>query len=289
MHVPIEEADRARLSAVESGADSVVAFGGGSAIGLAKSIARATGLPIVALPTTFAGSEMTSVWGVTEGGKKRTGRDPKVRPRVAIYDAELVVDRPQPAAAASGLNGVAHAMEALYARDAGPMTLLYAEASVRALARNLPRPGKAATLAETSEALFGAWLAGVCLDSASMGIHHKLCHVLGGSFGLPHAETHAVMLPYTAAYNAEAAPGAMARLARALEGEAAPASLYGLAESLGAPRSLAALGMNEVDLDAAAALVLETPYDNPRPVTKESVRAMLADAFVGKELSKGAT
>jgi maleylacetate reductase len=282
MHVPVDVAARACAKAVDAGADGVIAFGGGSAIGLAKAVARETGLPILAIPTTYAGSEMTSVWGLTEEGKKRTGRDPRVRPKTVLYDPELVSTLSQATAAASGLNAIAHAMEALYARDADPVTLLFAEEAVAKLARHLPRPGAGQAAADVSDSLYGAWLAGTCLDRATMGVHHKLCHVLGGSFRLPHAETHAVILPHAAGYNRDAAPEAMGRLARALGGLDAPDALFALADALGAPRSLAAIGLKESELDAAAALVVETPYANPRPADRASIRALLGDAFAGR-------
>jgi maleylacetate reductase len=281
MHVPVEVAQRACAKALETGADSVVAFGGGSAIGLAKAVAKESGLPILALPTTYAGSEMTSIWGLTQGGKKQTGRDPRVRPKTVLYDPELLLTLAQPATAASGLNALAHAMEALYAKDVDPPTQLFAEESVARLARHLPPAGTNPEISPTTEALYGAWLAGVCLDQARMGLHHKICHVLGGSFGLAHAETHAVILPHVAAYNRDAAPRAMAQLARALETEDAPAALFALARRLGVPASLAALGMKEEDLDAAASLVFESPYPNPRPLDLAAVRQLLGDAFLG--------
>jgi maleylacetate reductase len=290
MHVPREVADAARATAKDVNADGLVAIGGGSTLGLAKAIALETGLPILAVPTTFSGSEMTSVWGITEGGKKRTGRDPRVRPRTVIYDPELTRTLPPRAAGTSGLNAVAHAMEALYARVLDPITLMFAEESVRSLGRSLPRIAgldvesqRAPTeLGAHADALYGAWLAGVCLDRATMGVHHKLCHVLGGSFGLPHAEVHSVILPHAAAYNRAAAPEAMQRLVGALGGTDAPTALFALAERVGAPGSLAELGMKEADLDRAAALASENPYDNPRPVTLASLRALLDDAFHGR-------
>jgi maleylacetate reductase len=282
MHVPVELAHRACAKASEVRADGLVAFGGGSSIGLAKAVAKETGLPILALPTTYAGSEMTSIWGLTEGGKKQTGRDPRVRPKTVLYDPELLLTLSQPAAGASGLNAIAHAMEALYAKDADPVTQLLAEESVAKLARHLPPSGARPELSLALEALYGAWLAGVCLDQAKMGLHHKLCHVLGGTFGLPHAETHAVILPHVAAYNRDAARAAMARLACALETEDAPAALFSLARRLGVPSSLDVLGMREEDLDTAASLVVENPYPNPRPVDFASARHLLRDAFRGR-------
>ena len=279
MHVPVEVGQRACAKASEARADSVVAFGGGSAIGLAKAVAKETGLPILAVPTTYAGSEMTSIWGLTQGGKKQTGRDPRVRPKTVLYDPELLLTLAQSAAAASGLNALAHAMEALYAKDIDPLTQLLAGESVAKLAHHLTPPGTKPEIARTAEALYGAWLAGVCLDRARMGLHHKICHVLGGSFGLAHAETHAVILPHVAAYNRDAAPQAMAQLSRALEREDAPAALFTLARRLGVPASLAALGMKEEDLDAAASLVLESPYPNPRPIDFATIRQLLGEAF----------
>jgi maleylacetate reductase len=287
--VPIESAREARAHAKDVRADGLVAIGGGSTIGLAKAIALETGWPILAVPTTYAGSEMTSVWGITEGGVKRTGRDPKVRPRTVLYDPELVRDLPAKTAGPSGLNAVAHAMEALYARAVDPITALLAEESVRAIAAHLPGAVAGGVAAGDAQAgvLYGAWLAGVCLDRAAMGVHHKLCHVLGGTFGLPHAEVHAVILPHAAAFNHDAAPEAMRRLGRALGSDDPPRALFALGARVGAPRSLAAIGMNEGDLDRAAAVATESPYDNPRPVERAAIRALLADAFAGKEPGAG--
>ncbi len=281
MHVPVEVAHRACAQASESRADAVVAWGGGSTIGLAKAVAKETGLPILALPTTYAGSEMTSIWGLTQEGKKLTGRDPRVRPKTVVYDPELLSTLTQPKAAASGLNAVAHATEALYAKNVDPLTRLLARESVAKLAGHLPRAGTTHELSFVAEALYGAWLAGTCLDQARMGLHHKICHVLGGTFGLPHAETHAVILPHVVVYNREAAPEAMAELARALDAEEAPAALFALARRLGVPSSLASLGMKRENLDAATSLVLEDPYPNPRPIDFDSIRELLAGAFRG--------
>ncbi|MCU0683235.1 MAG: maleylacetate reductase [Polyangiaceae bacterium] len=284
-HVPIAVAEAARAAAARAEVDVLVAVGGGSTVGLAKAVARGAKLPIVAVPTTYAGSEMTSIWGLTEGGEKRTGRDPAVRPRVVLYDPELTRTLPAAMAGPSGLNALAHAVEALYARGLDPVTALLAEESVRALAEHLPRV-VAASGGDDDDAqagaLYGAWLAGTCLDRAAMGLHHKLCHVLGGAFDLPHAELHAVVLPHAAAFNRDAAPRAMRRLARALAAADAPAALFALARRVGAPASLAAIGLRAVDLDRAAELATSNPYDNPRPVDREGVRALLAAAFEGR-------
>jgi alcohol dehydrogenase class IV len=293
MHVPAEIAASASATATEAGADGIVAVGGGSAIGLAKAVARDRGLPdgglpILAVPTTYAGSEMTSIWGQTEAGEKRTGRDERVRPKTVLYDPELTDALPAALAAQSGLNAVAHAMEALYTPKLDPVIALLAEEAVAALARALPlvvTGGPASDRAGHRDALYGAWLAGVCLDRATMGVHHKLAHVLGGSFGLPHAAVHAVILPYAAAFNREAAPEAMRRLARALGAgiPEAPAALFALGRRLGVPASLAAIGMRHEDLDRAADLATQSPYENPRPVDRAGVRALLEDAFAGRD------
>jgi maleylacetate reductase len=283
MHVPIERATAARNLAREKNADGLVALGGGSAVGLAKAVAMELPLPILAMPTTYSGSEMTALWGLTENGIKRTGRDENVRPRIVIYDPELTTTLPANVAGPSALNAIAHAMEALYAPRVDPIVTLMAEESVRAIA--LFSPQIVSHASATDEAwdgvLYGAWLAGVALDRTAAGVHHKICHVLGGTFKLPHAEVHSVILPYAAAFNFEAAPDAMKRLARALACAYAPLGLYELGRKVGAPASLAALGMKEEDLDRAADLATQNPYANPRPVDRAGVRQLLTDAFVG--------
>ncbi|WP_439598690.1 maleylacetate reductase [Falsiroseomonas sp.] len=282
MHTPVEVTEQALATLRRLQGDGLVAVGGGSAIGLGKALALRTGLPQIAVPTTYAGSEMTPILGQTEAGRKLTIRSAEALPEVVIYDVDLTLGLPAALSATSGLNAMAHAVEALYAPDANPVTSLQAEESIRALAAALPvvvatpRDGAA-----RAEALQGAWLAGVCLGAVNVSLHHKLCHVLGGSFGLPHAETHAVVLPHAMAFNAPAAPGAMARVARAL-GVADPvAGLFDLARRIGAPRSLAELGLREADLDRAAEIATASPYPNPRPVTRDAIRALLGAAFAG--------
>jgi maleylacetate reductase len=283
MHVPIETARDARAEARRLDADVTVAVGGGSTIGLAKAIALESGLPAVAIPTTFSGSEMTPIWGLTEGGVKRTGRDPKVLPRVVIYDPTLTLSLPPVIAGPSGMNAIAHCVEALYAENANPIVSLMAEEGIRALAESLHKVvSPAADLEARTTALYGAWLAGVCLGSVGMALHHKLCHTLGGSFKLPHAETHTVILPYATAYNFAAAPAAMKRICRALGSAGNPATaLYELARRLQAPAALKDIGLSAGDLDRAARLATENPYYNPRAVTLEGIRALLEEAFHG--------
>jgi len=254
MHVPVPVANAATDKARAAGVDLVVSIGGGSATGLAKAVALGTGLPILAVPTTYAGSEMTPVWGLTEAGAKRTGRDSRVRPRVVIYDPALTVSMPVGLSAASGMNAMAHLMAALFATGTAPIVPAIAEEGVRTLADALPRVVRApGDLAARSDALYGAWLAGWTFGTGVSGLHHRLCHVLGGSYDLPHAQTHAAMLPYTTAFLAPASPAGAARAARALGGSDPAAALRDLARAIGAPTSLTEVGFDPRHIDDVAA------------------------------------
>jgi alcohol dehydrogenase class IV len=287
MHVPIETARAARAEARRLGADCAVAIGGGSTTGLGKAIALDSGLPIIAIPTTYAGSEMTTIYGLTEAGVKKTGRDPRVLPRTVIYDPELSLGLPIGLSVTSGLNAIAHAAEGLYAFDGNPIVSLMAEEGIRALAAALPRLVAASTDIEArSDALYGAWLCGSVLGAVSMGLHHKLCHTLGGSFNLPHAEVHTVVLPHALAYNAAHAPEAMRRIAQALgsggNSSSAAAGLFDLAQRLGAPVALKQIGMPADGLDRAAELAVLAPYPNPRPLERPALRQLLQTAYDGE-------
>jgi maleylacetate reductase len=282
MHVPIEIAEEARRVARELGADCCVSVGGGSTTGLGKAIALASPLPILAVPTTYAGSEMTPIYGITEGGAKKTGRDPAVLPKAVIYDPSLTLSLPPALSAASGMNAVAHAVEALYSHEGNPIVSLMAEEGIRALAAALPRITiSPSNLEARSDALYGAWLCGIVLGSAGMALHHKLCHVLGGSFNLPHAETHAVVLPHAVRYNYDAAPEAMARIERALGAKPAPAAIYDLEKKLGLRLALADLGLNASDVEKAARIATEAPYPNPRKVEYAPLLELLRNAHGG--------
>ncbi|MGW0875594.1 maleylacetate reductase [Streptomyces sp. NPDC002740] len=281
-HVPAETADAARAAAREAGADGCLAVGGGSAVGLGKAVARDTGLPVIGVPTTYAGSEMTPVWGLTEQGRKRTGRDRAVLPRTVIYDPELTLRLPVQVSVTSGFNAVAHAVEALYAPDASPIVSLMAEEGVRSLAAALPAvAADPRDVDARTDALRGAWLCGACLGVTTMSLHHKLCHILGGTFDLPHAATHTVLLPYVAVFNLPAAPAADRVLRGALATDDVPGHLARAAAGLGAPRSLAELGLGESDFDEIIAQARAQPYANPRPVTEGALRALLTDALNG--------
>jgi maleylacetate reductase len=283
MYVPIEVARTAIEEAGRLGADCVIAAGGGSTIGLAKAIALQSALPILAVPTTYAGSEMTSIYGLTEGGLKRTGRDVRVLPKTVIYDPCLTLDLPLKMSITSGFNAIAHAAEALYAGNANPISKLMAEEGIRALVHGLPGLREdPRDLNSRSDCLYGAWLCGAVLGMSNMALHHKLCHVLGGTWNLPHAETHTVILPHVLAYNAAAVPDAMERIERAMSTPNAVSAIVALMQRLGVPMSLEELGMKRADLVRAALLVMELPYHNPRPVTYEAVLALLEDAFTGR-------
>ena len=283
MHTPLAVTERAMAAVAEAAADGVVAVGGGSTIGLAKAIALRTGLPQIVVPTTYAGSEMTPIVGETGDAGKVTCVTPDVLPEVVIYDVELTLGLPPGLSATSGLNAIAHAAEALYARDRNPVIRLLAIEGARALAGALPaiiaEPGDRAA---RGEALYGAWLCGTCLGAVGMSLHHKLCHVLGGTFDLPHAETHAALLPHALAYNREAAPEAMADLGDALGAADAPAAIFALAGRLGAPRALRDLGLREGDLDRVADQAVANPYWNPRPLDPAALRRTLQRAWAGE-------
>lgn len=282
MHVPVPVVETATLKAQSLNVDGVVAVGGGSTTGLAKAIALRTRLPIIVVPTTYAGSEMTPIWGLTDGGIKRTGRNPVVLPSVAIYDPLLTLGLPIGLTGVSGLNAIAHCMEGLYSETANPLVSIMAEEGIRAFAVALPALIRDPhDLEARGRALYGAWLGGSVLGSVGMALHHKLCHTLGGTFNLPHAETHAIVLPHAAAYNAEAAPEAMSRVARALGVENAPRGLYDLLVAIGAKTGLRDIGMKQEGLDRVVELALTNPYYNPAPLAAEPLHRLLTNAFAG--------
>jgi len=299
MHVPIETVVAARAAALAADADGCVAIGGGSTIGFGKVLAldaetlgAAAGgarlppmppLPTLAIPTTFSGSEMTPVFGVTAAGNKKTVRDPRVLPRTVIYDPDLLSTLPGKVAGPSGMNGIAHCVEALYAEDGNPITSLMAEEGVRTLAGSLPRVvSEAGNREARAEALYGAWLSGSCLAAVTTALHHKLCHLLGGRYNLPHAETHTVILPHVVQYNRSAAPEAMARITGALDGADPAQGLYDLAHLLRAPQALKKLGLPAAALDEAADLAMAASYYNPRPLERSAIRQLLQNAWEGK-------
>jgi maleylacetate reductase len=282
LHVPTSLVDAASAELERIAPDCCVSIGGGSAIGLGKALAVRTGLPLVSIPTTYSGSEMTDTWGTTEGGVKHTGRDARVAPGLVVYDPELTLSLPPEVSAASGMNAIAHAVEALHAPDANPFASAMADAALRTLARALPRVVRSpADLDARAEALEGAHFAGLALSVTRMGLHHKLCHVLGGAFGLDHALTHAILLPHVARFNEPAAPQAMTVVANALGTAGAAEGLFALERQLGIPRSLLDIGLRADQLDRAADLAVQAPYPNPRPAARDDVLRLLREATGG--------
>lgn len=282
-HVPAEAAEHARAAAADAAADCVVTVGGGTTTGFGKVIALGSDVVHIAVPTTYAGSEMTPIYGITSDGVKETGHDSRVLPKAVVYDPVLTTSLPASVTGSSGMNALAHCVEALYARDANPITSLMAAEGIRALRIGIPAGIKDPDdLDGRSEALYGAYLAGAALGVVGMAIHHRICHVLGGTFGLGHGEVNSVVLPHAARFNQPAAPEALELVARTLDVEDAPAGLFDFAVSIGAPTSLEAMGMKEEDLDRAARLSVDPPSWNPRPVGFDDVRTILDEAFHGR-------
>jgi alcohol dehydrogenase class IV len=289
-HVPVDVADRAREAAAASRADALVSVGGGSATGLAKAITLTTGLPIVAVPTTYAGSEATNVWGLTDATAKTTGVDARVLPRAIVYDAALLRTLPAELAVASGLNALAHCVDAMWGPHADPIDRALAEEAIRGLGKGLPAvkaapggdEGGKQSLEGHEQTLYGAYLAAVAFASAGSGLHHKICHVLGGMFDLPHAQTHAVVLPHVLALNAPYAPEAEHRIAAAFAAPTATEGLAALRTRLDAPTALKDYGMPEDGIARALAPILAvTPANNPAPLTPDRLTALLRAAWEG--------
>lgn len=287
-HVPAERARAAVAIALDDSIDAILTIGGGSSTGLAKIVARDTGLPIIAVPTTFAGSEATDVWGITEGERKLNGSDPKVLPRVIVYDAELSASLPGHLALSSGLNAVAHAVDSLWAPRADPINQALGAESLRALVpalrglKNDPHD-----LDAREQALYGAYLAAVAFASAGSGMHHKICHALGGAYGLSHSEMHATVLPYVTAFNVPAAPAAAERIATAFGGSPADVAetLRAFRDELGIRGGLKALGLAESAIADAAAIAFPLiPPSNPRSFTQDDIESIIGAAWRGEKI-----
>jgi maleylacetate reductase len=285
MHVPVDVAQRARDAAADHDVDALISIGGGSATGLAKAVVLTTGLPIVAVPTTYAGSEVTPVWGMTEAGRKTTGTNPRVLPKTIVYDATLTQRLPVDLSVASGLNALAHSVDALWAPAVDPVNAVLAGEAIRALRVGLSAVVDEPTGLEGREhTLYGAYLSAVAFASAGSGLHHKICHVLGGMFNLPHAPTHAVVLPHVLAFNAPNAPAAERRIAAAFDAPNALDGLIALRDALDAPRALRDIGMPADGITPAAdAIVAAAPAGNPTPVTTDTISELLRAAWAGKE------
>jgi maleylacetate reductase len=283
MHTPISVTQDAMATLLELGADGMIAVGGGSTTGLGKALAYRTNLPQVVVPTTYAGSEMTPILGQTEGGRKTTLRDPKVLPETVVYDVELTLGLPVGMSGTSGMNAIAHAVEALYAQDRNPIIELMAVEGIAAIAGALPRiAADMRDIHARSDALYGAWLCGTCLGQTSMALHHKLCHTLGGMFDLPHAETHTIILPHALRFNSGAVPDAARRVAFALGVEDAPQGLFDLARVTGAPAALRDIGMPEDGIGPAVQEAIASPYWNPRSFNADDVEGVIRRAWAGE-------
>jgi maleylacetate reductase len=285
MHVPVEVAERARAAAAEHDVDALVSVGGGSTTGLAKAIALTAGLPIVAVPTTYSGSEATPVWGLTEGARKTTGVDLRVLPKAIVYDAALTTSLPVELSVASGLNALAHCVDAMWGPSADPINAALAAEGIRSLAAGLPQVAAAPEGLDGREhTLYAAYLSAAAFASAGSGLHHKICHVLGGAYNLPHAQTHATVLPYVLAFNGPAAPDAERRIAAAFGAATALDGLLALKRQLDAPRALRDYGLAQDAIAAAADAILPSvPPSNPRPVTAADLRTLLRAAWSGAD------
>ena len=282
-HVPVSRATAARELARRLDVDTVVALGGGSAIGFGKAIALEVDVDLIALPTTYAGSEMTTIYGLSEGGHKRTGKDLRVKPKVVVYDPDLTLSLPPSVAGPSGMNAVAHCVEALYAPGANPVISAIAIEGLRALHRSLPMVCATPDhVGARTEALYGAYLAGVALATAGTALHHKTCHVLGGMYDLDHGSMNSVVLGHAVAYNAPAIPEQLGRMGEALGTDDVAGSLFDLAAGIGAPTSLAAIGMPADGIDEAARRVVEEASANVRAPELAGITSMLRAALAGE-------
>lgn len=285
MHVPIDIVDDAIEFVSQKGVNCCIALGGGSAIGLAKAIALRTTLPVVAIPTTYSGSEMTPIYGYTEKSIKVTGRDPSVLPKVVVYDPMLTLTLPKNISACSGMNAMAHSIEALYAKDKNPLITLAAIESIKALREALPNIiVDSSDIIAREKATYGSWLAGMCLGSVGMAIHHKICHVLGGKYDLPHAQSHAIMLPYSVQYNRHADVEAMDKLAEVFEVNSRDnlgLSIFKFNQSVGITSTLKDIGLPESGIKEVARSVCESSYYNPRSYDYDELEQLLRKAYLG--------
>ncbi len=280
-HVPVASAERARVLATTTGAQGTVTLGGGSATGFGKAVALSHRLPQLCIPTTYAGSELTPIWGMTEGGTKTTGRDLGVLPVTVIYDPELTLELPVAIAGPSAMNAMAHAVEGLYGPGANPVMTALALESVRVLSESLPRMKAQPDSSEArTSVLYGAYLAGAVLAVVGTSLHHKICHVLGGLFNLDHGQMNAVVLPHALAFNAPAIGEAYARLSQVLGVDAA-GGLYDLARVLETPLRLGDIGFPSDGIDLAAPLVVQAARENVRPINEVQARELLQACVTG--------
>lgn len=283
MHTPVNVTVEAIAYAKSIGADAVVSVGGGSTIGLGKAIVFNTGLPHIAVPTTYAGSEATPILGQTENGVKTTQSDPKILPNVILYDPELTASLPTAMTVTSALNAIAHAAEGLYAKERTAQLTELGLKGIRAFVDGLPGVlENPFDLKSREQTQYGAWACGTVLGMVGMALHHKLCHTLGGTLNLSHADTHAIILPHAIAYNEVAVPELLAPLAEILNSKSPSQGLWEFANQMGAPLALSDLGVKEGDIEKVVSIASKNPYWNPREITEQGLRVLLLDAMNGK-------
>jgi alcohol dehydrogenase class IV len=284
-HVPKTMVEKALAAATKNQSDIIIAIGGGSAIGLAKGVALHTDLSILAIPTTYAGSEMTNTYGISSDGVKTVAKDLKVLPKTVIYIPSLTADMPLSLAATSSMNAMAHLIEAVYAFDINPITYQTALTGIRALKDGMEVLIKAKSLQNANEQLqFGSYLAGKCLCEVSMALHHKLAHTLGGSFGMEHGEVHTVLLPYVLDFQLTSLSLSLKNdLNKSLNTKNPALKLKTLAKQMGAKTTLKAIGFNETDIPKATEIIMGIKaFPNPVNISAQNITALLMRCFHGK-------
>jgi maleylacetate reductase len=291
-HVPREAVDAARALAQQHEIEVVVALGGGSAIGVGKGVVFGEGKTLVAIPTTYAGSEMTPVFGTTDRAERRkmVRRDDAVLPKLVIYDPEVTLDLSPELTASTAINALAHCVEACYAPNVNPLVPPVALEGIRRIVRSLPlciTNGR--NLDAREDLLTGAYLAGFSIGNATMALHHGICHVLGGRTGVAHGVLNTIMLPHVMQFNADAVPDAMDAIADAMTPHhphpppelSAPDAVAVLVATLPVPHRLRDAGVPEAVLEsvAADAAANSTVQANPKPVTQADLAALLHAAW----------
>lgn len=282
-HVPTEVASRAVAAAGEHNVDALLAIGGGSAIGLGKAVAVSSGLPLVCVPTTYSGSEMTPIYGLTTGSDKKTARDIKALPKVVVYDPALVTTLPASVVGPSAMNALAHCAEALWAPQTDPISDAVALEGARRLQRHLRAAYAGPDAGARGQVLIASCMAGLVVGTVGTSLHHGLCHLLGGLFDTPHADTHAIMLPYVIDYLRPAVPLAVERLSAAISappGELAD-TIWSLARAVGTPHGLREIGVTEAQVNQAAEAALAKGLTSPRTLDRAGLHRVLDNAWRG--------
>ncbi|MGV6875211.1 iron-containing alcohol dehydrogenase [Pseudochelatococcus sp. B33] len=280
--VPIELARAGRKAASEAGADCIVAIGGGASVGLAKGISLELGLPIINIPTTYSGSEMTAFCGITIDGVKIMHEHLNMLAHTVIYDPELSIGLSRRNSAASALNALAHCVDGIYVTSSSPIHQLTAIEGARVVVNAIRAVwNNPSSIEARSELLFGAYLAGAAL-AGGFALQHGLAHTLGGSYGVPHGDAHAVVLPYVTAYNTEFAREGIDAVASSLNSESLAGTIHDLLGELELPVRLPEVGIGVDDLERIVRITVETDNGlNPGPITHAAVRNIVDAAFAG--------